>query len=276
MQVYDTEDIGGKNEMVMELDCTWHSDVEVGISVQPVPKAKIPVVQGAVLVDRAFNFLTSLIKVKASVQRLYLQGRVMVTLRPLMPAPPLVGSVQVAFAEVPDYSFDLLLFGGDTSVLPGLENFLYSVIKDNVLRQYTLPERFVLPLIPEDQLRADRPRGVLEVEIVEAENVPRMDLFSASDPYVRLFTRVGRQYSTQVVQNSKSPVWNERFMTLVHYPESQLATFILMDYDTFGKVRSSPLLAPSLWLASRQGKVLSPRALGCADKYYTTLPVLKH
>lgn len=31
----------------------------------------------------------------------------------------------------------------------------------------------------------ERPQGLLEVRVIEAVNVPRMDLFNASDPYVK-------------------------------------------------------------------------------------------
>lgn len=79
--------------------------------------------------------------------------------------------------------------------------------------------------------------GLVEVEVLEAENVPRMDLLSASDPYVRLFTRITRQVSTPVIQNAKHPVWrDERFMLMVHHLEAQSLTAVLMDYDAIGNV----------------------------------------
>jgi hypothetical protein len=47
----------------------------------------------------------------------------------------------VAFTEVPKFAFDLTVWGGDLSVLPGLETWLQGLIKDAVLRPYVLPEQ---------------------------------------------------------------------------------------------------------------------------------------
>ena len=62
-----------------------------------------------------------------------------------------------------------------------------SVLKAHVFcRPYVLPERLVIPLVPGDYNMIDRPRGMLFVTVVSAQNVPKMDWFNGSDPYVRL------------------------------------------------------------------------------------------
>ena len=142
---------------------------------------------------------------------------------------------QVALTEVPKFSFDLTVYGGDISVLPGLEAWLHGLIQDAVLRPYCLPERYVFPLISPDALAADRPAGLLEVTVVEAEHVPRMDLLSRSDPYVQLSVRDKRKVKTQVKDNAKHPVWEEEVKLLVHYPEHQSLTAVLYDYDVFDR-----------------------------------------
>lgn len=45
--------------------------------------------------------------------------------------------VQVAFVEMPNFNFDLTLYGGDIGFLPGLEAWITTVIKDSVLRYST-------------------------------------------------------------------------------------------------------------------------------------------
>lgn len=55
--------------------------------------------------------------------------------------PPPSAAAQVAFTEVPKFAFDLTVWGGDLSVLPGLETWLQGLIKDAVLRPYVLPEQ---------------------------------------------------------------------------------------------------------------------------------------
>ena len=155
---------------------------------------------------------------------------------PLSPSasPPLFPH-QIALTEVPKFSFDLSVYGGDISVLPGLEAWLHGLIQDAVLRPYCLPERFVIPLISPDALAADRPRGLLEVKVCEAEQVPRMDLLSRSDPYVQLSVRARRKVKTQVKDNASHPVWDEDAVLLVHYPEHQALTAVLYDYDVFDR-----------------------------------------
>ena len=42
--------------------------------------------------------------------------------------------MQIAFVEMPNFNFDLTLYGGDIGFLPGLEAWITTVIKDSVLR----------------------------------------------------------------------------------------------------------------------------------------------
>lgn len=47
----------------------------------------------------------------------------------------MVGLVgQVGLVDIPAYSFDLHLYDNELNVLPGLEPWLYSIIRENVLR----------------------------------------------------------------------------------------------------------------------------------------------
>lgn len=49
-------------------------------------------------------------------------------------------------------------------------------------RPYVLPDKYVVPLTDSD-LGIQVPKGILFVHLLEAQNVPRMDLFNKSDPY---------------------------------------------------------------------------------------------
>ncbi len=62
------------------------------------------------------------------------------------------------------------------------------VLKDQsaaALRPYIFPEGFVYRLADVRGADQERAQGLLTLRVVEAVNVPRMDLFSAGDPYVR-------------------------------------------------------------------------------------------
>ena len=56
--------------------------------------------------------------------------------------------MQVAFVEMPNFNFDLTLYGGDIGFLPGLEAWITTVIKDSVLRYAYLLPHFGKPSSP--------------------------------------------------------------------------------------------------------------------------------
>lgn len=55
---------------------------------------------------------------------------------------------QVALVEPPDFSYGLVIQGGDITFLPGLESWLNSFIKTAVLQPYILPDGVLVPLAP--------------------------------------------------------------------------------------------------------------------------------
>lgn len=54
-------------------------------------------------------------------------------------------ALQLAFLEQPAFTFDLKLHGGDTTLLPGMEDWLTVLIRTAILKPYILPERYVPP-----------------------------------------------------------------------------------------------------------------------------------
>ena len=52
-----------------------------------------------------------------------------------------------------------------------------------VYRPYVLPDKYVVKLT-DAELGVEPPQGILFVKLIEASNVPRMDMLSKSDPYV--------------------------------------------------------------------------------------------
>ncbi len=44
-----------------------------------------------------------------------------------------VGTVQISFVTMPNFSFDLNMYGGDLTLLPGVEMWLNQLIKEFVL-----------------------------------------------------------------------------------------------------------------------------------------------
>jgi hypothetical protein len=57
-------------------------------------------------------------------------------------------------------------------------------------RPYILPERYSVPFTDAAEEEEARPKAILFLKFVGAKNVPKMDLFSQSDPYVRSLSRL--------------------------------------------------------------------------------------
>lgn len=71
----------------------------------------------------------------------------------------------------------------------------------------------------------------LSVKVIEARNLPAMDLNGFSDPYVRL--QVGRnRFRTKVVKKCLNPSWNEEFGFWVEDLSEELAIYVL-DEDKY-------------------------------------------
>jgi len=50
----------------------------------------------------------------------------------------------------------------------------------------------------------------IQVSVIEARNLKKMDLFSESDGFVEVYlNKKKKKYRTKVVYNTKNPYWNE-------------------------------------------------------------------
>jgi Ca2+-dependent lipid-binding protein len=71
--------------------------------------------------------------------------------------------------------------------------------------------------------------ALLTVNVIEASNVPAMDLSGTSDPYCKI-TCEGREVSTSIIMKTLNPVWNETLAFEVSNPKSELKIEV-WDYD---------------------------------------------
>jgi Ca2+-dependent lipid-binding protein len=59
-------------------------------------------------------------------------------------------------------------------------------------------------------------KGRVQVEVLEAREIPRMDTMGTSDPFVKIFTDPKRVVKTSTKKNTLNPVWdNEIFYLMV-------------------------------------------------------------
>ena len=54
--------------------------------------------------------------------------------------------VQMSLVEMPSFSFNINVYGGDITFLPGVEKWINWFIETRVLRPYVLPERLTVPV----------------------------------------------------------------------------------------------------------------------------------
>jgi Ca2+-dependent lipid-binding protein len=98
-------------------------------------------------------------------------------------------------------------------------------LRETVSGMMLWPRRMVIPLLPEevtgplDNLYL-RHKGSLQVDVIEAKNLPRMDTVGTTDAFLKVFTLINPKKPesierTQVCKNTLNPVWNERLWLLV-------------------------------------------------------------
>ncbi|KAI3764485.1 hypothetical protein L2E82_14494 [Cichorium intybus] len=75
--------------------------------------------------------------------------------------------------------------------------------------------------------------GTLTIWIHEAKDLPNMDMFNRSDPYVTIALANAVIGKTYVIKNTENPTWNQRFDVHVAHHASELH-FLVKDSDAVG------------------------------------------
>ncbi|XP_031177387.1 extended synaptotagmin-1 isoform X1 [Sander lucioperca] len=176
---------------------------------------------------------------KAGVKGIQLHGMMRVILEPLIGDVPIVGAVTMFFIQRPKLDIN---WTGLTNLLdiPGLNIMSDSMIMDAIASFLVLPNRLVVPLVPDlhvAQLRSPLPRGVVRIHLLEAQNLAAKDNYvkgvmaGLSDPYAIL--RVGPQtFTSKHVDNTDSPKWKEMYEVIVHEVPGQELEVEVYDKDT--------------------------------------------
>lgn len=125
---------------------------------------------------------------------LAVSGQAKISLAPLLPEIPGFGAATVSLMRPPNVKFHLdfgAAFGGSMSakaVIAWLDPFL----RETITGMLVWPRRIVVPVLPIevtgplDELYL-RHKGALEIDVISATNLPKMDRFGSCDPYLELF-----------------------------------------------------------------------------------------
>uniref|UniRef100_A0A6I8NS35 Extended synaptotagmin 1 n=1 Tax=Ornithorhynchus anatinus TaxID=9258 RepID=A0A6I8NS35_ORNAN len=176
---------------------------------------------------------------KAGVKGMQLHGVLRLILEPLLGDLPIVGAVSMFFIRRPMLDIN---WTGMTNLLdiPGLSALSDSMIMDSIAAFLVLPNRLLVPLVPDlqevAQLRSPLPRGIVRVHLLAARALGSKDTFvrglieGKSDPYA--LVRVGTQvFCSRVVDNDLNPQWGETYEVMVHEVPGQELEVEVFDKD---------------------------------------------
>ncbi|EFN58384.1 hypothetical protein CHLNCDRAFT_56823 [Chlorella variabilis] len=168
---------------------------------------------------------------EVGVSNLVARGTLRVALKPLLDEIPIAGGIKVSFMGAPDFSYSTRVLGGNPYLVPGISQFVDSFVRDRLLTPLNFPDGFTYDLVTRSVALQEQPEGLLEVTVVEATGVPRMDTFGKCDPFCNLWVRESHKLRTTVKSRTLKPVWKESFTFMVHSTQHQELTMALYDSD---------------------------------------------
>ncbi|KAK9240814.1 C2 domain-containing protein [Lipomyces kononenkoae] len=158
---------------------------------------------------------------------------------------PHVQTVGISFLGAPYFDFVLKPIGGETfgfdvNLLPGLENFIKSMVNDTIGPMLYDPNVFTLNV---QQMLAGAPAdasiGVVVVSIYSARGLKGGEMIGNTiDPYIKMSYNSGEEITrTTIKRDTSNPKWNETKILLVKSLTDAL-TMELLDFNDVRKDRS--------------------------------------
>eukprot|EP00897_Mesotaenium_endlicherianum_P010184 jgi/Mesen1/9194/ME000591S08514 len=175
---------------------------------------------------------------EVKVDDIQIYGIAHMVFKPLVDEIPGFGAILFSLREPPVIDFKIGLAGGELNMIPGLDRMIDNMIKTAVVDMLVWPSRIVIPIAAGDYSYLElRPMGYLDVQLIEAKDVPKTDVIGKTDPFCFLYVRqkegVIKRSSTK--KKTLAPVWNEGFYIEVEDEESQALTVRLMDDESIEK-----------------------------------------
>ncbi|XP_004291438.1 PREDICTED: synaptotagmin-4-like [Fragaria vesca subsp. vesca] len=155
-----------------------------------------------------------------------------VILKPLIDQFPCFGAISYSLREKRKLDFVFKVSGSEISSIPGISEALEETIRDAIEDCIIWPVRNIIPIIPGDYSDLElKPVGTLEVKLVEAKELPNMDIVGKSDPFAVIFIRPlpDRTKTSKVIDNDLNPIWNEHFEFIVEDDTTQRLTVRIYD-----------------------------------------------
>lgn len=126
-------------------------------------------------------------------------------------------------------------FGGSYSA-GAIKAWLDPFLRSTVAGMLVWPKRIVVPILGEELTGPlddvfQRHRGALQIDVIEARDIPKMDTIGSADSFVEVYTDPTNVEKTSVKKNTLKPKWNERLWVLVDEPAEQFAYIAVSDVD---------------------------------------------
>ncbi|KAJ3688935.1 hypothetical protein LUZ61_018099 [Rhynchospora tenuis] len=156
-----------------------------------------------------------------------------VTLKPLVPTFPCFANINTSLMEKPKIDFGFKILNGDLMAIPGLHHFVQDMVAKQIAIMYHWPQVLEVPILEISSGATKRPVGILNVKVVRAMNLLKMDLLGKSDPYVKLKLSGERLRSkrTSIKMCNLNPEWNENFKFVVKDPKTQVLELHVFDWE---------------------------------------------
>lgn len=180
----------------------------------------------------------SLTKMVPKVADMAVSGTARIMLKPLLPEIPGFGAATVSLMKTPTIKFHLdfgAAFGGSMSA-NAIRAWLDPFIRKQLASMLVWPNRLVVPILPPEitgtlQDLYQHHQGALQVDVIQAKNLPKMDTFGSADPLVEMYTQDKFIERTSVKKGARAPVWNERLWMLIQEPVTQSSNVTVYDVD---------------------------------------------
>ncbi|PWA03148.1 hypothetical protein BB558_000658 [Smittium angustum] len=177
------------------------------------------------------------------VEDMVFKGKMQIRLR-LSKNFPFAKTAEVCFIEQPTIDFVLKPVGGNTfgfdiAHIPGLRDFIMSMVHSNMAPMLYAPNFFTLDLesiINGTVASIEGASGVVIVNVRCARNLKKADTFGKSDPYIKIFSANKPLESSRTTHKNETlnPTWNEVLILLL-YNTKDLINFEVYDWNQVGK-----------------------------------------
>mmetsp|Transcript_16014 Transcript_16014/g.30763 ORF Transcript_16014/g.30763 Transcript_16014/m.30763 type:complete len:574 (+) Transcript_16014:1-1722(+) len=242
VKVIDTD----KHEVILDLTLRWNSDVKFKLEATP---------------------LGSLVSSSVGISGVQIYGEARVTLCPLLPVIPGFAAVTIAFLKKPLVDCKLEGMGKALSVIPGMEDFILSLVSRVINRTLVLPHKKTFKFMEGeyDEL-IPKPTGMLRVKLLKVTDLPQVNLVNSNmlsfvpgmstDPRTDLDIagfNLDQSFQTKAAYATLEPEYNETAHFVLENLGSQTVKIQVWDVDdatqgmtdsriSFGELKLSDML----------------------------------